>query len=60
MMRRVSHRVRMQLRASSAIPSSTRQAGSAMLSRKMALKVASDEACSYLTDVFWYDWDVTP
>ena len=33
---------------------------SAKLNREMALKVASDEAYSYLTDVFWYDWDVTP
>ena len=33
---------------------------SAKLDREMALKVASDEAYSYLADVFWYDWDVTP
>ena len=33
---------------------------SAKLNREMALKVASDEAYSYLADVFWYDWDVTP
>ena len=33
---------------------------SAKLNREMALKVASDEVYSYLTDVFWYDWDVTP
>jgi cardiolipin synthase A/B len=40
----------------------TRNGGevSAKLNREMALKVASDEAYSYLTDVFWYDWDVTP
>ena len=30
------------------------------LNREMALKVASDEAYSYLADVFWHDWDVTP
>ena len=33
---------------------------SAKLNREMALKVASDEAYSYLADVFWYDRDVTP
>ena len=33
---------------------------SAKLNREMALKVASDEAYSYLADVFWHDWDVTP
>ena len=33
---------------------------SAKLNREMALKVASDEAYSYLADVFWHDGDVTP
>ena len=32
---------------------------SAKLNREMALKVASDEAYSYLAEVFWYDWDGT-
>jgi cardiolipin synthase len=32
---------------------------SAKLNREMALLVASDEAYTYLADVFWYDWDVT-
>jgi cardiolipin synthase len=33
---------------------------SAKLNREMALLVGSDEVYSYLADVFWYDWDVTP
>jgi hypothetical protein len=33
---------------------------SAKLNREMALKVASDEADSYLADVFWDDWNTTP
>ena len=33
---------------------------SAKLNREMALLVASDQAYTYLADVFWYDWDVTP
>ena len=33
---------------------------SAKLNREMALLVGSDEVFSYLADVFWYDWDVTP
>jgi len=33
---------------------------SAKLNREMALKVASDAAYAYLTEVFWYDWGVTP
>jgi hypothetical protein len=26
----------------------------------MVLMVASDEAYTYLADVFWYDWNVEP
>ena len=33
---------------------------SAKLNREMALLVGSDEVYTYLADVFWYDWDVTP
>ena len=33
---------------------------STKLNREMALLVGSDEVYSYLADVFWYDWDVTP
>jgi hypothetical protein len=33
---------------------------SAKLNREMALLVGSDEVYSYLADVFWYDWVVTP
>ena len=33
---------------------------SAKLNREMALLVGSDEAYTYLADVFWYDWNVTP
>jgi phosphatidylserine/phosphatidylglycerophosphate/cardiolipin synthase-like enzyme len=33
---------------------------SAKLNREMALKVASDAAYAYLSEVFWYDWGVTP
>jgi len=33
---------------------------SAKLNREMALKAAADEVYTYLGDVFWYDWDVTP
>ena len=31
---------------------------SAKLNREMALLVGSDEAYSYLADVFWYDWEL--
>ena len=33
---------------------------SAKLNREMALLVGSDEVYAYLSDVFGYDWDVTP
>ena len=33
---------------------------SAKLNREMALLVGSDKVYTYLADVFWYDWDVTP
>ena len=33
---------------------------SAKLSREMALLMGLDEVYSYLADVFWYDWDMTP
>jgi hypothetical protein len=33
---------------------------STKLNREMALLVGADEVYSYLADVSWYDWDVTP
>jgi len=33
---------------------------SAKLNREMVLKVASNAAYNYLSDMFWYDWNVEP